>query len=138
MSSEMSNFLEVMVYFRDSESGSAVVVDQNGEINLGRDVKTGESSEGSQGQSNLTKILPTCNALDATTTTHSVGSHLQGHFTEPSSVPLFIKLMTKFRSSLKSHSNLSLLLVTIIALIFFIQVCTLDSNFDTFMFFLFM
>ncbi|QCE04880.1 sterol 3beta-glucosyltransferase [Vigna unguiculata] len=95
--------------------------DQNGEINLGRDVKTGESSEGSQGQSNLTKILPTCNALDATTTTHSVGSHLQGHFTEPSSVPLFIKLMTKFRSSLKSHSNLSLLLVTIIALIFFIQ-----------------
>ncbi|XP_022641716.1 protein VASCULAR ASSOCIATED DEATH 1, chloroplastic isoform X2 [Vigna radiata var. radiata] len=94
---------------------------QNGEINLDRDVKTGESSEGSQEQSNLTKILPTCNALDATTTTHNVGSHLQGHVTEPSSVPLFIQLMTKFRSSLKSHSNLSLLLATIIALIFFIQ-----------------
>lgn len=131
------NFDELWVYFRDSESGSAVVVGQNGEINLDRDVKTGESSEGSQEQSNLTKILPTCNALDATTTTHNVGSHLQGHVTEPSSVPLFIQLMTKFRSSLKSHSNLSLLLATIIALIFFIQVCTLNMNFDTFMFFLF-
>ncbi|XP_017440745.1 protein VASCULAR ASSOCIATED DEATH 1, chloroplastic isoform X2 [Vigna angularis] len=95
--------------------------DQNGEINLDREVKTGESSEGSQEQSNPTKILPTCNALDATTTTHNVGSHLQGHLAEPSSVPLFIQLMTKFRSSLKSQSNLSLLLVTIIALIFFIQ-----------------
>ncbi|KAL9303595.1 hypothetical protein ACSQ67_020858 [Phaseolus vulgaris] len=94
---------------------------QNGEMNLDREVKTGQSSEGSQEQSNITKILPTSNALDATTTTHDVGSHLQGNFTEPSSVPLFIQFMTKLRSSLKSHNNLSLLLVIIIALIFFIQ-----------------
>ena len=92
---------------------------QNGEINLDREVKTGESSEGSQEQSNHTKILATSNAFDATT--HNVGSHLQGNFIEPSSVSLFKEFMTKFRSSLRSHSNLSLLLITVVALIFFIQ-----------------
>ncbi|CAJ1938651.1 unnamed protein product [Sphenostylis stenocarpa] len=91
---------------------------QNGEMNLDREVKTGESSEGSQEQSNLK--LPTSNASDATTT-HNVCAHLQGNFTEPLSVPLFKQFMTKFRSSLKSLNNLSLILVTIIALIFFIQ-----------------
>ncbi|KHN05363.1 GRAM domain-containing protein 1C [Glycine soja] len=96
---------------------------QNGEINLDREVKTGESSEGSQEQSNHTKILATSNAFDATT--HNVGSHLQGNFIEPSSVPLFKEFMTKFRSSLRSHSNLSLLLITVVALIFFIQQCSI-------------
>ncbi|XP_028184274.1 protein VASCULAR ASSOCIATED DEATH 1, chloroplastic-like isoform X2 [Glycine soja] len=92
---------------------------QNGEINLDREVKTRESSEGSPEQSNPTKILATSNAFDAAT--HNVGSHLQGNFIEPSSVSLFKEFMTKFRSSLRSHSNLSLLLITIVALIFFIQ-----------------
>ncbi|KAL2560906.1 hypothetical protein AAZV13_20G050000 [Glycine max] len=96
---------------------------QNGEINLDREVKTGESSEGSQEQSNHTKILATSNAFDATT--HNVGSHLPGNFIEPSSVPLFKEFMTKFRSSLRSHSNLSLLLITVVALIFFIQQCSI-------------
>jgi len=128
-------------HFNVSESGSAVAVGQNGEINLDREVTTGQSSEGSQEQNNITKILPTSNALDAaatTTTTHNVGSHLPANFTEPSSVPLFIQFMTKLRSSLKSHSNLSLLLITIIALIFFIQVCTLNLNFRYIYFFLIM
>ncbi|KAK7386142.1 hypothetical protein VNO78_26144 [Psophocarpus tetragonolobus] len=92
---------------------------QNGKTDLDREVKTGESSEGSQEQSNPTKILATANAFDATT--HNVGSRLQGNFVESSSAPLLKEFMTKLRSSLKSHSNLSLLLVTIVALIFLIQ-----------------
>ncbi|TKY68923.1 VASCULAR ASSOCIATED DEATH protein 1 [Spatholobus suberectus] len=91
---------------------------QNGQMNLEREVKTGESSEGSQEQSNPTKTLATSSAFDAT---HNVGTHLQGNFIDTSSVPLFKEFMTKFRSSLKSHSNHSLLLVTIVALIFFMQ-----------------
>lgn len=120
-------FEDLWFTFHEAESGSAVAVAQNGEINLDREVKTGESSEGSQEQSNHTKILATSNAFDATT--HNVGSHLPGNFIEPSSVPLFKEFMTKFRSSLRSHSNLSLLLITVVALIFFIQVCTLNLNF---------
>ena len=120
-------FEDLWFTFYEAESGSAVAVAQNGEINLDREVKTGESSEGSQEQSNHTKILATSNAFDATT--HNVGSHLPGNFIEPSSVSLFKEFMTKFRSSLRSHSNLSLLLITVVALIFFIQVCTLNLNF---------
>lgn len=120
-------FEDLWFTFHEAESGSAVAVAQNGEINLDREVKTRESSEGSPEQSNPTKILATSNAFDAAT--HNVGSHLQGNFIEPSSVSLFKEFMTKFRSSLRSHSNLSLLLITIVALIFFIQVCTLNLNF---------
>ncbi|KAL5138117.1 Protein VASCULAR ASSOCIATED DEATH 1, chloroplastic [Glycine soja] len=112
-------FEDLWFTFHEAESGSAVAVAQNGEINLDREVKTRESSEGSPEQSNPTKILATSNAFDAAT--HNVGSHLQGNFIEPSSVSLFKEFMTKFRSSLRSHSNLSLLLITIVALIFFIQ-----------------
>ncbi|XP_020223639.1 protein VASCULAR ASSOCIATED DEATH 1, chloroplastic isoform X1 [Cajanus cajan] len=94
---------------------------QNGETNLEREVKTGESSEGpqSQDQSSPTQILATSDSFDATT--HNVGTHLQGNFIDTLSVPLFKEFMTKLRSSLKSQSNLALLLVTIVALIFFMQ-----------------
>ncbi|XP_061346333.1 protein VASCULAR ASSOCIATED DEATH 1, chloroplastic isoform X1 [Gastrolobium bilobum] len=84
-----------------------------------REAKTGESSEVSQEQSNPTRIQATPNAVDAI---HHVGTHLQGNFIDMSSVPsLFKEFLTKFRSSIKSQSNLSLLLVAIFALIFFMQ-----------------
>ncbi|XP_027334828.1 protein VASCULAR ASSOCIATED DEATH 1, chloroplastic isoform X2 [Abrus precatorius] len=97
---------------------------QNGKMNLDREAKTGESSEGSQEQSNSTKILAPSilapsNAFDATA--HNVGTHLQRNFLDTSSVPFFKEFMTKFRSSLKNQSNLTLLLVSIFALIFFMQ-----------------
>ncbi|RDX63043.1 Protein VASCULAR ASSOCIATED DEATH 1, chloroplastic, partial [Mucuna pruriens] len=101
------------------ESDSVAAVPQNDEMNLAREVKNGESSEVSQEQSNPTNKLVTSSAFDATT--HNVGTHSQGNTIDTSSVPLLKELTTKFRSSLKSQSNLSLLLVAIVALIFFMQ-----------------
>lgn len=97
-------------------------------MNFDREAKTGETSEGSQDQSNPTGRQTTPDAINAI---HSVGAQLQDNFIDTSSsVPsLFKEFATKIRSSLKSQSNLSLLLVTIFALIFFMQVCTLNKKF---------
>ncbi|KAK7286981.1 hypothetical protein RJT34_22369 [Clitoria ternatea] len=101
-----------------TENDSTAAVAQNCKMNLDREAKTGESSERSQEQNNPTRILATSNAFDAT---HNVGTHSEGNFVDTSSVSLFKQFMTRFRSSLKSQSNLALLLVTIFALIFFMQ-----------------
>ncbi|XP_057451219.1 protein VASCULAR ASSOCIATED DEATH 1, chloroplastic isoform X2 [Lotus japonicus] len=86
------------------ENGLIAAAVPNGKLNFDREAKTGESSEGSQEQSNPTSRQAQSNVVD------------------PSVVPsMFKELTTKFRSSLKSQSNLSLLLVTIFALIFFMQ-----------------
>ncbi|WJX91594.1 GRAM domain-containing protein, variant 3 [Trifolium repens] len=88
---------------------------QNGKMIFDREAKTGETSEGSQDQSNPTGRETTSNAID-------VSTQLQGNFIGTPSVPsLFREFATKIRSSLKNQSNLSLLLVTIFALIFFMQ-----------------
>lgn len=101
-------------------------------MNFEREAKTGETSEGSQEQSNPTRSETTSNAIDAI---HSVSTQLQGSFIHTWSLPsLFKEITTKFRSSLKSQSNLSLLLVTIFALIFFMQVCTLNQKFRIILF----
>ena len=98
------------------ESGSIAAVVQNGKMIFDREEKTGETSEGSKDQ---TRRQTTFKAIDAI---HSVGTQLQGNFIDTSSVPsLFKEFATKIRSSLKSPSNLSLLLVTIFALILFMQ-----------------
>ncbi|KEH17844.1 protein VASCULAR ASSOCIATED DEATH 1, chloroplastic isoform X1 [Medicago truncatula] len=102
------------------ESGSIAAVVKNGKMNFDREAKTGETSEGSQDQSNPTGRQTTSDAINAI---HSVSAQLQDNFIDTSSsVPsLFKEFATKIRSSLKSQSNLSLLLVTIFALIFFMQ-----------------
>ncbi|KAK7350448.1 hypothetical protein VNO77_09100 [Canavalia gladiata] len=106
---------------KQAESGSVAAVAQNGKINLDREAKTRESSEeGSQEPSNPTKmLLTTSNSFDSTA--HNVGTHLRGNFFDTWSVPVFKEFITKLRSSLRSQSNLSLLLVTIFTLIFFMQ-----------------
>ncbi|XP_012567245.1 protein VASCULAR ASSOCIATED DEATH 1, chloroplastic isoform X2 [Cicer arietinum] len=91
---------------------------QNGKMSLDREAKTGETSEGSQDQSNPTRRQTSSNAIDAI---HNVSTQLRGNFIDTSVPSLFKEFATKFRSSLKSQSNLSLLLVTIFALIFFMQ-----------------
>jgi len=97
-------------------------------MNFDREAKTGETSEGSHDQTNPTGRQTTSDAINAI---HSVSAQLQDNFIDTSSsVPsLFKEFATKIRSSLKSQSNLSLLLVTIFALIFFMQVCTLNKKF---------
>ncbi|KAJ1439529.1 VASt domain [Sesbania bispinosa] len=101
------------------ENGSIPAVVQNDKMNCDREAKTGESSERSQEQINPTRRQATSIANHDT---HIVSTQLQGNFIDASSVPSFFReFMTKFRSSLKSQSNLSLLLVTIFALIFFMQ-----------------
>ncbi|XP_045788175.1 protein VASCULAR ASSOCIATED DEATH 1, chloroplastic isoform X3 [Trifolium pratense] len=102
------------------ESGSVAAVVQNGKMFFDREAKTGETSEGSQGQSNPTGRETTSNAIDDAI--RNVSTQLQGNFIGTPSVPsLFREFATKIRSSLKNQSNLSLLLVTIFALIFFMQ-----------------
>ncbi|KAI5423319.1 protein VASCULAR ASSOCIATED DEATH 1, chloroplastic isoform X2 [Lathyrus oleraceus] len=101
------------------ENVPIAAVVQNGKMNFDREAKMGESSEGSQDQSNPTRGQTTSNVIDAI---HNVSSQLQGNFIDTSSVPsLFKEFATKIRSSLKSQSNLSLLLVAIFALIFVMQ-----------------
>ncbi|CAL0305947.1 unnamed protein product [Lupinus luteus] len=103
----------------EQESNAIAVVTQNGKINFHREGKTGESSEGSIEQNKPTTIQPTSNVSDAT---HNVSTSLQGNFIDTASIPsLFKEFMTKLRLSLKNQSNLSVLLVTIFALIFFMQ-----------------
>ncbi|KAK2405867.1 protein VASCULAR ASSOCIATED DEATH 1, chloroplastic [Trifolium repens] len=101
------------------ENGSVAAVVQNGKMIFDREAKTGETSEGSQDQSNPTGRETTSNAIDAI---RNVSTQLQGNFIGTPFVPsLFREFATKIRSSLKNQSNLSLLLVTIFALIFFMQ-----------------
>ncbi|OIW18820.1 hypothetical protein TanjilG_25263, partial [Lupinus angustifolius] len=101
------------------ESSAIAVVTQNDNINFHREGKTEESSEASIEQINPTTIQTTSNVSDAT---HNVNSSLQGNFIDTTSIPsLFKEFMTKFRLSLKNQSNLSMLLVTIFTLIFFMQ-----------------
>lgn len=124
-----------MIYFYGAERGVIVAVTQNGKENSDSELETGEASEGSQEQCNTARMQATSNVVDGR---HNVGTQLQGGFIDTSSVPsLFKDYMTKFRLSLKSQNNLSLLIVAIFALIFFMQVRTLNHNFN-FFFFLFM
>ncbi|XP_019450080.1 PREDICTED: protein VASCULAR ASSOCIATED DEATH 1, chloroplastic-like isoform X2 [Lupinus angustifolius] len=103
----------------EQESSAIAVVTQNDNINFHREGKTEESSEASIEQINPTTIQTTSNVSDAT---HNVNSSLQGNFIDTTSIPsLFKEFMTKFRLSLKNQSNLSMLLVTIFTLIFFMQ-----------------
>ncbi|GAU20207.1 hypothetical protein TSUD_352710 [Trifolium subterraneum] len=100
------------------ESVAAVV--QNGKTIFDREAKTGETSEESQVQSNPKGRETTSYAIDDSI--RNVSTQLQGNFIGTSSIPsLFREFATKIRSSLKNQSNLSLLLVTIFALIFFMQ-----------------
>lgn len=104
--------------FHEAESGA--IVTQNGKMELDRGAESGESKEGSMERSNPTMIQPTSNVVGAI---DNVGTHLQGNFVGTSVASLFKEFMTKFRSSLNSQSNLSAFLITILFLIFFIQVC---------------
>ncbi|XP_045788177.1 protein VASCULAR ASSOCIATED DEATH 1, chloroplastic-like isoform X1 [Trifolium pratense] len=101
------------------ESGSVAAVAQNGKMIFDREAKTGETLEGSQDQSNPTGRETTSNAIDDAIP--NVNTQLQGNFIGVSIPSLFREFATKIRSSLKNQSNLSLLLVTIFALIFFMQ-----------------
>lgn len=130
VSSEMSYFWRFTNYFYEAEHGSIAAVVQNGKMNFDREAKTGETSEGSQEQSDFTMRQTSSNAIDAIHNVSTQFSPLQRNFVDTSAVPsLFKEFMTKLRSSLKSQSNLSLLLVTIFALIFFMQVCSLNQKF---------
>ncbi|XP_058743315.1 protein VASCULAR ASSOCIATED DEATH 1, chloroplastic isoform X3 [Vicia villosa] len=112
-------FLKQKNLVKQAESGPIAAVVQNGKMNFDREAKTGESSEGSQDQSNPTRRQTTSSVIDAI---HNVSSQLQGNFIDTSSVPsLFKEFAAKIRSTLKSQSNLSLLLVAIFALIFVMQ-----------------
>ncbi|KAE9603445.1 putative GRAM domain, VASt domain-containing protein [Lupinus albus] len=103
----------------EQERGAIAVVTQNGKINFHREGTTGESSEGSIEQIKPTIVQPTSNVSDAT---HNVSTSLHGNFVDRISIPSFFKeFVTKFRLSLKNQSNLAVLLVTIFALIFFMQ-----------------
>ncbi|OIW00984.1 hypothetical protein TanjilG_16233 [Lupinus angustifolius] len=97
---------------------SVALVTQNGRMNLDRE-ETVESSERSVEPNNPKMIQPTSKVVDAT---HNVDNHLQGNFTGTISISSLLQgFMMKFRLFLKNQSNLSVILVTVFALIFFMQ-----------------
>ncbi|CAL0324334.1 unnamed protein product [Lupinus luteus] len=104
----------------EDQQESVARVNQNGRMNLDRE-ETVESLEGSMEPNNPTTkmIQPTSKVVDAT---HNVDNHLQGNFTGTISVSSLLQgFMMKFRLFLKNQSNLSVILVTVFALIFFMQ-----------------
>ncbi|KAK7277158.1 hypothetical protein RIF29_18309 [Crotalaria pallida] len=103
----------------EQQESGAVAITQNGKRNLNRGGKTVESSEGSVEHNTPTMLQNISNVIDDTS---NVSTHLQGNFMNTTSAPsLFKEFMTKIRLSLNSQSNLSVLLVTIFALIFLMQ-----------------
>lgn len=95
---------------------------QTGEVNLESKQKTGESSERSQEAINPARVPP---ITDIVNPSPNFGNRLQGNLIDSTSVSCMLReCMIKFRSSLKSQSHLSLFLVIIFAVIFFMQVRT--------------
>ncbi|KAL4355952.1 protein VASCULAR ASSOCIATED DEATH 1, chloroplastic isoform X2 [Arachis duranensis] len=101
------------------ERGAVVASTQNGKINPDIELETVETSGASQEECNSTRIQATSSVADAI---HKVDTQMQTRFIDTSSVPsLFKDYVRKLRLSLKSQNNLSLLIVAIFALIFFMQ-----------------
>ncbi|XP_020968317.1 protein VASCULAR ASSOCIATED DEATH 1, chloroplastic isoform X3 [Arachis ipaensis] len=101
------------------ERGAVVALTQNGKINPDIELETVETSGASQEECNSTRMQATSSVADAI---HKVDTQMQTRFIDTSSVPsLFKDYVRKLRLSLKSQNNLSLLIVAIFALIFFMQ-----------------
>ncbi|MED6196207.1 GRAM domain-containing protein [Stylosanthes scabra] len=101
------------------ERGAVVALTQNGKINPDRVLETVETSGASQEECNSKRMQATSDVADAR---HNVGTQMQTRFFDALSVPsLFKDYVRKLRLGLKSQNNLSLLIVAIFALIFFMQ-----------------
>ncbi|KAE9611212.1 hypothetical protein Lal_00012067 [Lupinus albus] len=112
------NMAHELLKQKNVEQESAALVTQNDRMNLDRE-ETVESSKGSMEPNNPTMIQPTSKVVDAT---DNVDNHLQGNFTGTISISSLLQgFIMKLRLYLKNQSNLSVLLVTIFALIFFMQ-----------------
>ncbi|KAI4356630.1 hypothetical protein L6164_000639 [Bauhinia variegata] len=100
---------------KQEECGATAVVTQNEEVNLDSEVNSESSPETRNPTS--TRVIP-----DALDVKNYVSNHLRGSFIDTASIPSLLReVILKFRTSLKNQSHLSLLLVIIFALIFFMQ-----------------
>ncbi|XP_028808765.1 protein VASCULAR ASSOCIATED DEATH 1, chloroplastic isoform X2 [Neltuma alba] len=101
------------------ERASTASEAQTSERNLDSEQKAGGSSESSQ-ETNNPGVQPV--ASDIVHSIRNIDNQLQGNFIDSMSISCMLReCVTKFRSCLKSQSHLSLFLVIIFAVIFFMQ-----------------
>ncbi|XP_054781442.1 protein VASCULAR ASSOCIATED DEATH 1, chloroplastic-like isoform X2 [Prosopis cineraria] len=104
---------------KQEESAPTAGGAQTSAVNLDSEQIAGGSSESSQ-EPNNPGILPLTS--DIVRSNRNVDSQLQGNLIDSTSISCMLReCVTKFRSCLKSQSHLSLFLVIIFAVIFFMQ-----------------